>query len=575
MTVTDKFGKIKNVTRSRENTTFGTRLYNSQDVLITDHKERQNLLNASHFTTEAACRMELPGVDRFVPIVEEEYELILANVKNKAPGPDGIYVDLWKLVYFNNKDYVLELLNTCLRLNYFPSLWKRAIVVYLNKKKLEMPRPEHFRPICLLSTLGKTFDRVLAQRLSNYLEVSGAYDEKQYGFRKNRSTMEALRSLIEFSKKDSRPTAVVSLDLRNAFNSVRYDSIINSLIKYEVPSYLISTISSFLTNRAVLNDDGSEFSYNIGVPQGSCLGPILFNAAINCVLLNQVTEDFKLQAFADDLVVIFKISAPYLLSRVAEPVLRHIFAWAESNYLSFNLAKCKYTFFRGKKKIKSIPPLRFENVRFLYDPNLVYLGIMFDQGLTFIDHLNNVKNKLTALVCKFKRICTKTWGLKKEVLKVIYLRVLERVILYGHPIWYSDKVKIRQKLGQLQRICLLTVTSCYATISTEAVQVLAGCLPLDLQARMKASLYRISKWRDPEECIKYNIRLDDLDLYTRNNDIMKRLTFDFDRRPVYEHYYYTDGSKYNDAVGAAYVGFVNGTVREIGKKNPVITRQSF
>ncbi|GIX95449.1 uncharacterized protein CDAR_376201 [Caerostris darwini] len=82
-----------------------------------------------------------------------------------------------------------------------------------------------------------------------------------------------------------------------------------------------------------------------------------------------------------------------------------------------------------------------------------------------------------------KLITRATWGLTPKVKKDIFLKVIDRIISYGHEVWYQDKVKLNLKVLQLQRIGLLNVTKCYSSVSTEALQVLAGIPPLDIKLK--------------------------------------------------------------------------------------------
>nr|XP_015916272.2 uncharacterized protein LOC107446201 [Parasteatoda tepidariorum] len=110
-----------------------------------------------------------------------------------------------------------------------------------------------------------------------------------------------------------------------------------------------------------------------------------------------------------------------------------------------------------------------------------YLGVTWDPGLTWIPHLNDIRDRITNFNQGIRRVARVTWGLRPQILKRIYLQASERIILYAASVWYRNNSKINEKVNSLQRIPLLTLTKTYATTSTEAIQILAGVDPITLK----------------------------------------------------------------------------------------------
>ncbi|GIX79775.1 putative 115 kDa protein in type-1 retrotransposable element R1DM [Caerostris darwini] len=132
-----------------------------------------------------------------------------------------------------------------------------------------------------------------------------------------------------------------------------------------------------------------------------------------------------------------------------------------------------------------------------YTKNLKYLGVIFDSKLTWIHHLNSIQDKINSLQHKIYRISRATWGLNPRVKKEIHNKVTEKIISYGHEIWYQDKTKQNIKILKLQRSGLLNITKCYKTVSTDALQVLAGIPPLDLKLKFSSILFRLKIGNQP------------------------------------------------------------------------------
>ncbi|CAB0034417.1 unnamed protein product [Trichogramma brassicae] len=143
-------------------------------------------------------------------------------------------------------------------------------------------------PLCMLDTAGKILERIICDRLEAFTERPGGLSERQYGFRKGRSTIDAIEDVISVAREaiagkrwyrgTKKYCAVLTLDVRNALNSARWDNILAALRRLLVPDYLLRIISSYFSARVLdfTTDDGPE-SYEVtaGVPQGSVFGPIL------------------------------------------------------------------------------------------------------------------------------------------------------------------------------------------------------------------------------------------------------------------------------------------------------------
>ncbi|XP_015919981.2 uncharacterized protein [Parasteatoda tepidariorum] len=127
---------------------------------------------------------------------------------------------------------------------------------------------------------------------------------------------------------------------------------------------------------------------------------------------------------------------------------------------------------------------------------LKYLGILLDQALTWIPHLNQVKERVGNFNNLIKRVARATWRLKPKMLKTIYLRATERIILYAASVWYRNTNRINEKLNSIQRSSLILITKAYATTSTEALQILAKVEPIHLKVINDICVKRLRwQWR--------------------------------------------------------------------------------
>jgi hypothetical protein len=249
----------------------------------------------------------------------------------KAGGPSGIPNEAVLL------KVVLKVFNNCLKALHFPQCWKRAKLVLLHKGgNKPMESPSSFRPICLLDTSAKLLERLLLQRLEEHLDGGGGHRRapNQFGFRKGVSTETAIESVLSVARSAAAGTSpkdlcvLVTLDVRNAFNSLRWPVIDHALRVKGTPEYLVRILRSWLSDRSLLvGDDRSERAVTCGVPQGSVLGPTLWNAAYDDLLKLDVPQGVQLVGFADDLAVVGRARTGPQLEAIMNPVLDAIDRW--------------------------------------------------------------------------------------------------------------------------------------------------------------------------------------------------------------------------------------------------------
>ncbi|KMQ82364.1 reverse transcriptase, partial [Lasius niger] len=277
-----------------------------------------------------------------LPFKREELAKAVISLKGgKAPGRDCVTNELIKEVHKADPEWLLELYNACWRKSYFPNEWKAAEVVYFPKADKDAAQAKSYRPICLLPALGKVLDKMLTNRLMIHIESTGKLSEAQFGFRRGRSTIHALKRVTEFidaSKRKGWYTGLVALDVSNAFNSARRADIIRCLGEFEVPSRLRRLIISFLLNRRIYLGK-EEWKYNVGVPQGSCMGPVLWLLLINAALKSQYGDNCFLQAFADDMLLMVRFRKAYHMTDKVKIPLADVLRWAEENSLTLNVDK--------------------------------------------------------------------------------------------------------------------------------------------------------------------------------------------------------------------------------------------
>uniref|UniRef100_A0A1Y1K0C8 Reverse transcriptase domain-containing protein n=1 Tax=Photinus pyralis TaxID=7054 RepID=A0A1Y1K0C8_PHOPY len=244
-----------------------------------------------------------------IPVTPAEIKQIINKLPTKrAPGADLIPNCLLKGLPMKALVYLTSLFNGCLRIGYFPDQWKYAHVRLFHKPGKKQNDPTGYRPISLLSTLSKVFEKTIHSRLVQHVSVNDVIPKFQFGFRNNYSTVQQLTritELIEHGFENKLYTVAAFLDIKQAFDRVWHNGLIYKLMQIQVPPYLLLTIKSFLTKRSfstVINNHISEPKLiEAGVPQGSILAPILFNIYMHDI---PEVENSSLAMFADDTAII-------------------------------------------------------------------------------------------------------------------------------------------------------------------------------------------------------------------------------------------------------------------------------
>ncbi|GIX77410.1 uncharacterized protein CDAR_2661 [Caerostris darwini] len=315
------FGNNFNIiTNKKRRTTMKRPIYNSDGNLTNSIQESTVAILDFHFpwSEEVLHSTTLGAQNDFFPISINETEgIINRNKLNKAVGTDGLPGEIIKEIFFANRQWFTALLNYLLEKGTFPETWKSARIVLLDKENKSLDHPSHFRPICVLPCWKKVFDKLIADKLSYHLEHDQILSNKQFGFRKNRSTILALKEIIDFNsvaKENNHLTCLISIDMSNAFNNVDWNILFGKINLLSIPLYLKNILLDFLHNRTV-SYQGVHKKYNKGVPQGSCLGPILWNVFINDLLLKDFGPNSKVQAFADDILMMINAPASYCFTR--------------------------------------------------------------------------------------------------------------------------------------------------------------------------------------------------------------------------------------------------------------------
>lgn len=411
--------------------------------------------------------------------------LLAQMAPNKAPGPDLITVKMVRIGWRIIGPSITSLVNMCLASSTFPATWKRADVTIIHKGNNKDPViPKSYRPVSLLPVLGKLLEKVIYNIL--YTEISPNLSGLQYGFTKGKSTEDAVSDLEAWCKNQPFNYVLsVFLDISGAFDNIRWTTLIEDLYALNASPRTVAIIRSYLINRtAKLNHGGVEAIVRLtrGCPQGSILGPTLWNVTCEPLLKTEFPPYSRIQAYADDLVISVSADTRAELKLRAAHVLDPVLLWGSRHGLTFSTAKCEALVTKGHL----VPgfTINFGDDRIVTKEAVKYLGIWIDQNFTFRSHIQNIVHKDIGLFTRIRGTFGSGWGINRRNLLQLYRAVFLPQLLYGARFWATAICTSKQVaiLNRIQRRALLGITSAYRTVSTDALQVLAGVLPLDLEA---------------------------------------------------------------------------------------------
>lgn len=423
-----------------------TKVINSLEEI--DNIPMNTTFGTENKSSNPQCDMEL--YTHFTEVKE-----VVKGLKNKtSTGSDQIPNIVLKHL---PAKFILELVaifNNCINNGYYPTAWKKAIIIPFPKKN-GIAEAKDFRPISLTSNLGKIFEAILLNRIKGEMDPD-YIPEYQFGFKNDHGTIDALKvinSRLESNRERRLHTVMCSLDIKKAFDSVWQDGLKHKITKIGISPALIRTIASFLDDRKATIRIGSTLSKEIGifrgVPQGSRLGPVLYNIYTADLKehINMGREGGLLQYADDTLITYASTNIVFALDKVEKKVAEI------NNYLNdwgiqLNPDKTECIIARHRNKShKGYNKWRNRT----YDGNInickekvkvnrtiKYLGITFDTKGTFKQHTINMALKARQLVGAAGILLR-----RKEVLHKVKKRVYNTIIrpgfTYACQIWMNNK----------------------------------------------------------------------------------------------------------------------------------------
>ena len=356
-----------------------------------------------------------------------------------------------------------DILNHQMKIGTFPDELKLGKISPVYKKDDE-ELLKNYRPVSTLPIFGKLFEKIIYSRLYSYFSSQNILNSTQFGFRKGHSTSHALNysiNHIQDALKNKEHVLGIFIDLSKAFDTIDHNTLLTKLEIYGVRGNMLKLIESYLTNRyqyvSVFNEKSEKLPVEYGVPQGSCLGPLLFLIYINDICNS--TNGCQFILFADDTNIFVSAKDKETVYIKANTLLSNVYNYMKSNKLHINIGKCCHMYFNPWKRLNDSSnnddlTLKIHDTIIPNVKSTKFLGVIIDEKLNWNEHITGLVQKLACCTGVLNRIKE---NVPSHLHKDLYHTLFESHLTYGITVWGGVSYNRLLPLFRAQKKCIRTL----------------------------------------------------------------------------------------------------------------------
>ena len=432
----------------------------------------------------------------FNPQTLNDLSKVIHDLKNVS-SCGVISVKVLKQTFQSVGDHLLGIINQSLIEGIFPEDWKKSTIIPI--PKVDKPKlPQDTRPINMLPSYEKVLEIIAHHQISNYLEKNNLLYSKQFGFRKGKNTEQAIQVLLSSWRKslnENKFVIALSIDLRRAFETIAIIILLEKLQLYGIQGTVLQWLKSYLTNRSqevkLENDISTTLPCDIGVPQGSVLGPLLFNTYIND--LHKFIEHSDVFHFADD--TLFSIEGddlPTMCEKLNEDI-KSLLLYCEANKLKVHPEKFQCilitTSIQRKQQLLAAhteSTIKVSNTTLPFQDSMKYLGVKIDSTLNFDTHISYITPKISKKIGFLRRVGR---DLSNWSRKLVYNTIIAPHFTYCSTILFDINHQHVSTLQKLQNRGMRAILQCHPRTPRKDMLKELGWLSIHQQNVLQTILF--------------------------------------------------------------------------------------
>lgn len=486
--------------------TYPNYFKNNEDKLVEDNLEIAEDFNAFFSSVGKNLQQNMKGcpeealkflgdpckntINHLQPTNTNELISIIKNMKNVGHGVDKINARIFKLTFEAIIDKLVHFINICLDQGKFPSRLKIAVIKPIYKSG-DRTHITNYRPISILPYISKIVEKVIHIRIMEHVSKNNIICPNQFGFRKGFSTympLLILQDKVNRGFESNKINCGIYLDLKKAFDTVDHRILLLKLHSYGITDTFLAIIDSYLSNRYQCVEHtkvkSSLRQINIGVPQGSILGPLLFILYIND--FPKISTKFTSLLYADDTALIFEADSTSELQSDLDTELPKVYEWLQANKLSLNTNKTFYQVY-NKSKVNVDINVILNGINIKHTETVRYLGVYIDEELKWQSHIMHISNIISrnigiisrsryflgqkhrfllynSLVLPYLNYCCLVWGNATQsllnkllILQKKIIRIIDNQprLAHSNPIYIKLKILKVKDIARHQAIVVL------------------------------------------------------------------------------------------------------------------------
>lgn len=395
--------------------------------------------------------------------------IVKSRNNKKSAGNDTIPMYLLKKIPQSLKEQLVILFNNMYNNAFIPLSWKQAKICAILKPSKSPLSPSSYRPISLTPNVSKLYEVFLNEKIRSHIDEHNILQSNQFGFRRNLSTNHALTIFttdVSNNLNKKYGTIAVGIDTEKAFDTAWQSGIVYKMKEqYKFPPHLCKVTLNYLKNRTfyVQQKETKSSVKNIaeGVPQGSILGPVLFNLFIADLPTPQ-NSTVKTLGYADDILVYATHPKLSIAQEHLNQYMKKYSDYTEKWKIKTNIAKCEAIKIANAKSYKNAKKLKLNiklgNTEIQKVELMKYLGLNINTKFKFETHINNVIRKCKIALSLYFKILRMNNSLKSKIKFIFYKQMIRSIISYAFPAWFNVSSSSMEKLRVFERKCLTYCT---------------------------------------------------------------------------------------------------------------------